>query len=216
MMSFKTYIAGELKYYFALPNSKTSVGKVQQVTELDENGVERPVYIKHDDTLDIDVLTTDGNDPNAEPYYDWVADPIEGIATSTLICLGDVFTEKGREDLRTNKYRRRRAEIFLIRMLLFGLFNSLWVYLVANQTKSSKEDKQFVSAIYTTLNVLNKVGNDLSFYHSIIEPIDDLGLVGVDYLKNLATDVVNNISDGVDGVASAVFNNVSAVHDFWR
>lgn len=217
-MAFKTYLAGELKYYFALPNGKTSVGKIAQITDgipTEEHPEGSPLYIQHDDVTDLDIYTTEKYDKNGnanDPYYGWTSNQIEGLITSTIICLGDIFTERGREDLRTNKRRRKNAEMFLLRMLIALLLGSLGILIKAKN--DSKEQKDAQKGLNLTLNVLNKVGNDLSFYHSVLEPVDDLGLVGVDYLEKLAKNTVTAMTNGDKKMQRLIYKNISAANDF--
>lgn len=137
---------------------------------------------------------------------------MEGIITSTMICLGDIFTEKGRQDLKVNKRRRRNAEMFLLRMLIALLLGSLGVLIKAKN--GSKEHSDAQKGLNITLNMLNKVGNDLSFYHSVLEPVDDLGLVGVDYLEKIAKSTVNAMTNGDKKIQKLIYKNLSAVNDF--
>jgi hypothetical protein len=78
-MAFKTYIVGELKYYFALPNSKTSVGKVGHITDgipTKEHPNGSPLYIQKDVATGLEIYTTEAFDKNGNanrPHYGWVA-----------------------------------------------------------------------------------------------------------------------------------------------
>lgn len=111
-MAFKTYLVGELKYYFALPNSKTSVGKVGHITDgipTKEHPNGSPLYIKTDPHTGLEIYTIEPVDKDGKPnrpHYGWIADQSEGLFTSFLVCLGDIFTSKGRQDLMNNKKRR--------------------------------------------------------------------------------------------------------------
>lgn len=64
------------------------------------------------------------------------------------------------------------------------------------------------------LNIASKVGSDLSFYHSVIEPVDDMGIVGMDYLTNLATSTMNVLTDGNKDIQSLIYKNLQAANDF--
>lgn len=212
-MAFKTYLAGELKHYFALPNAKTSMGKVAHITDgvpTNEHPEGSPVYIHYDPVLDIETYTLDKFDANGnpnKPHYGWVASPQEGLVTSLLICIGDVFTEKGRQDLRTNKRRRQNAELFLLRSILFGLFASLFAMLL----KGADDDT--AKSLKIAYDVAKKASNDLSFYHSVIAPVDDMGIVGVDYVTSLARGAMETLTNGDKAIQSYIFNNFQAAKD---
>lgn len=213
-MAFKTYLAGELKHYFALPNAKTSMGKVTHITDgipTKEHPNGSPLYIQYDEVTDIEIYTTEQYDKSGKPnkpHYGWVASPQEGLVTSLLICIGDVFTEKGRQDLRTNKRRRQNAELFLFRAILFGLFASLFALLLKGA------DDETAAGLSIAYDVAKKASNDLSFYHSVIAPIDDMGIVGVDYVTSLARGAMNTLTNGDKGLQSYIFKNVQAAKDF--
>lgn len=215
-MSFKTYLAGELKYYFALPGGKSSIGKIAHMTdgiptEQYPNGT--PLYRQWDEVSETFITTTDvfnkEGQPN-EPIYGWVGDTKEGLVTSLLMCIGDIFSEEGRKDLRENKARRRNAEIFLLRLLFQAIFGTILALLL---TGGEDEDVDAMSG--AAIKVGQKVANDLSFYHSIIEPVDDLGIVGVDYLTNLATTTVNVLTGEDKQLNQILYKGASAIRD-WK
>lgn len=214
-MAFKTYLAGELKHYFALPNGKTSRGKIAQITDgipTAEHPEGSLLYEKEDpETGLITYVTNEYNEDGTinRPHMGWVANPTEGLVTSLLICMGDCFSAKGREDLRTNKARRRNAELFLLRMLIMSLFASVIALLLGNDD----DEKTSAAALYA-IDISQKVGNDLSFYHSVVEPVDDMGFVGVDYLQKLFRSTVDVLTDGDKEVQSLLYKNVQAVNDF--
>ena len=69
-MAFKTYIVGELKYYFGLPNGKTSVGKVGHITDgipTKEHPNGSPLYIQKDGATGLEIYTTEAFDKNGNP-----------------------------------------------------------------------------------------------------------------------------------------------------
>lgn len=112
-MSFKTYLAGEIKHYFALPNANTSRGKVTQLTDgiPTENNPNGSLLWEQVDTKTglVKIVTNQFNEDGSEnaPHVGWVASPQEGLFVSAMKCFADIFTEEGRKDLRTNKFRRR-------------------------------------------------------------------------------------------------------------
>lgn len=211
-MAFKTYIVGELKYYFALPNSKTSVGKVGHITDgipTKEHPNGSPLYIQKDSITGLEIYTTEAFDKNGNanrPHYGWVANQSEGLFTSFLICLGDLFTSEGRKDLATNKERRQRMELFLIRAIIFALLASLFASLKKNADENNK-------AAITAFQVFEKAAKDMSFKHSIYDSIDDFGLVGLDYLDQLANGALTTLTDGDKQLQSFILKNVHFAKD---
>lgn len=215
-MAFKTYLAGEIKHYFALPNANTSRGKVAQLTdgiptESNPNGSLLWEQVDAETGL-VKIVTNQFNEDGSEnaPHVGWVATPQEGLFVSAMKCLADIFTEEGRKDLRTNKFRRRQAELFLIRMLMASVFAALGVLIFGN---TDKDDEHAQAALYA-LDIAKKAGNDLSFYHSVIEPVDDMGFVGMDYLKGLGSSVLDIFTDGDKELQSLVYNNLQFAKDF--
>lgn len=212
-MAFKTYIVGELKHYFALPGGKTSIGKLAQMRDgiaTKDNPEGSLLYEKEDEKSGLVTYVTNRyNEDGSEnkPYLKWTAYPPEGIFTSCLICFGDIFTKQGREDLRKNKKRRKNAEIFLLRALFASLFGSIIALIFSGSEKDAKSTQM-------ALNIASKVGSDLSFYHSVIEPVDDMGIVGMDYLTNLATSTMNVLTDGNKDIQSLIYKNLQAANDF--
>lgn len=212
-MAFKTYIVGELKYYFGLPNSKTSVGKVGHITDgipTKEHPNGSPLYIQKDNNTGLEIYTTEAFDKNGNPntpHYGWIGDPSEGLFTSFLICLGDIFTSKGRKDLMTNKRRRQRAELFLIRAIIFALLAALFVGL---KSDASEEDNK---AAVTAFQVFEKASKDMSFYHSVLSSVDDFGFVGMDYLDQLANGALETLTNGDKGLQSFILKNVHSAKD---
>ena len=147
----------------------------------DEYG--NPLYETIDDKTGATVLVPETSHVDEEghvvyhnPKYGWQADAVEGLVNSTLLLIRDVFTEQGRQELRKNKARQRNAEIFLLRCFIFGFLAAL---LKAIYSGFKEEDMQEVKMAY---NVATKASQDLSFYHSILEPVDEAGFVGVDML----------------------------------
>lgn len=126
--------------------------------------------------------------------------------TSFLICLGDLFTPEGRKDLATNKERRQRMELFLIRAIIFGLLASLFASLKKNADENNK-------AAITAFQIFEKAAKDMSFKHSIYDSIDDFGLVGLDYLDQLASGALTTLTDGDKQLQSFILKNVHFAKD---
>ena len=160
-MEFKTYLVGEIKHYFALPNSKTSIGKIEHITDgipTKEHPNGSPLYVYHDPVGDIDIYTTDSVDKEGNPLrplYGWVAHPIEGLINSTLLCVRDLWTEEGRARLRANKQRRANAEAFLLRMLLANLLAALLALIF--KPKNAGSEKELVDAANLSMHLAGMV-----------------------------------------------------------
>lgn len=199
-LSFKTYLAGELKHYFALPNSKTSIGRVEHV----KDATGQLLYKKIDEATGVEFITTEDT---GIPYYNWTGHPIEGLITSTFMCGIDLFTKEGREDLKYNVRRRRNMEAFLLRMLIASLFGSIIAMLIKGSNKETDKSTKIA------LNMLKKSGQDLSFYHSVLEPFDDLGIVGVDYLEQTFKNTITSITNADEELSGLIYKNLSMAKD---
>lgn len=205
-MAFKIYLAGEIRHYFKNADNNTARGKVVQLK--DEYG--NPLYETIDDKTGATVLVPETSHIDEEghvvyhnPKYGWQADAVEGLVNSTLLLIRDVFTEQGRQELRKNKARQRNAEIFLLRCFIFGFLAAL---LKAIYSGFKEEDMQEVKMAY---NVATKASQDLSFYHSILEPVDEAGFVGVDMLQSLTKDLVATLTDGEEGLQKLIYNSAA-------
>ena len=53
----------------------------------------------------------------------------------------------------------------------------------------------------------------MSFYHSVLASVDDFGLVGMDYLDQLATGALDTLTDGDKGLQSFILKNVHSAKD---
>lgn len=215
-MAFKTYLVGELKHYFALPNGKTSRGKYIHITDgipTKEHPEGSPLYEKTDEETGLVTYTTDHYNADGSEnaaHIGWTATPTEGLLVSFLACGADCFTARGREDLRTNKARRRNAELFLLRMLWGSVIAAVLAMLFVGDDDA---DETTLAAQYA-LDIAQKVGNDLSFYHSIIEPVDDMGIVGVDYVTGLFKNTLDVVTNGDKEIQSLILDNVQATKDW--
>ena len=74
-------------------------------------------------------------------------------------------------------------------------------------------DDETAKGLKIAYDVAKKASNDLSFYHSVIAPIDDMGIVGVEYVTSLARGAMDTLTNGDKSVQSYIFNNLQSAKD---
>lgn len=120
-----------------------------------------------------------------EPVLKDVYSAYEGLLVSTAkivgqLCRGDF------ESIRENPQRVRNAELFLFNTLFAALIASIVAWLSGLGAKSTSLD--------ITADLLKKTGNELDFYHTVLQPIGGFGIVGTDFLQGTFTNAFKTIS----------------------
>jgi hypothetical protein len=60
--------------------------------------------------------------------------------------------------------------------------------------------------------LFRRVGNDMSFYNSLVKPIDDFNLVGFNFVKQVGGDTIGALSGTIED-AEKLASNISTIKD---
>lgn len=214
MTSMLTYLPGEVHKYF-MKKGQNSIGSYQhirnaegQLLYYDENG---------------NVTTEKKNQTGRfnRPVLEWTGDQVQGLAISTLSVLGKL--------LRGSFYAIKDQDLSVIKSItsyefkssLVCLFNILWGVLFAKLIIAlwklifgdEEPTGELKTAYEWNLDLARRVGNDMSFYFSLVQPIDDFGIVGIDFVKQTTGDVIDLIGDGSPKKVEALMENISFLKD---
>lgn len=207
---FMTFLPAEIRRYFANGNTKTSIGKtVHQKDPISG----KLMYWKPETTgknIDRKVVagtnnvSEDGIDQETgqalRPVLAYEHNELEGLAVSTAkvvgqICRGDWKTLRSE----SNAQRIRNTELFFFNLLFGFLVAMLIKHLIS---LGVGEDSPGAAA---GLDLMNKVGTELNFIHTISGAVDSFGLVGMDFIQETLSSAAKTMS--VDGYSIADFAN---------
>lgn len=214
---FLTYLPSEIRKYLAPGNIESSVGKTVQLKDPVSGKKlywqEDPdTHMKRKVVAGTNGISEEGFDESGkalEPVLGWQSNPIEGLAISTAKTLGQVC-RRDWEGLKANPQQIRNTELFL--------FNLLFGFLIASIIAALLEagvDTKSNAAVGASLDILNKTGNELNFIQNIYGSVSQFGLVGTDFLQEIAGNIGKTISqDGYDllDFANNTFSIVKDTH----
>ena len=186
---FLTFMPAEVRKYLAVGTPSSIVNTVH---EKDPITGELLYWEEQDDPLHPDgaklhVKTTrqynDKHQANAPVLKD-VYNAYEGLLISTVklagqLCRGDF------KAIKENPQRIKNAELFLFNTLFAALIAAIVAYLSGLGAKSTGID--------IAADLLKKTGNELDFYHTVLQPVGNFGIVGTDFLQGTFTNAFKTI-----------------------
>jgi len=123
------------------------------------------------------------------PVLQYKGDQVEGLLVSTLKTLGKACT-----------LDFKNISEYELRNTLVALFNILWgsliIKLLISLIKGDRKDSELDRGSQLAIDLMMRTGNDIDFYKSVISPIDDMHIVGVDFVKDFAGDIIRVLGDG--------------------
>ena len=187
---FLTFMPAEVRKYLA---NGTESSIINTVHEKDPITGEALYWEEVDDPTNLEgpklhIKTTNQYNNKHEinePVLKDVYSAYEGLLVSTAkivgqLCRGDFAS------IKENPQRIRNAELFLFNTLFAALIAAIVAYLSGLGAKSTSLD--------ITADLLKKTGNELDFYHTVLQPIGGFGLVGTDFLQGTFSNVFKTIS----------------------
>jgi hypothetical protein len=188
---FLTFLPGEIRKYLASGQIESSVGKTVHV--MDPVTKEKLYYRTTEDGLhEVVRESLLAPDEKKEPVYEFTFVPVEGLLVSTLKTLNEIFT--GKWDSELNKDRHNRAKLFLFNLLLSIMLKALWVILGMtgfDAVKASKEN----ALLAQTIDLTSRVSQELNFFETVVAPIGNLGITGLDLLPQVSSVTMSLLGD---------------------
>lgn len=208
---FLTFLPGEIRKYFATGQVDSSIC---QVVHLKDPTTKKKLFYKEVAPGIVKKITTkddSGIDPETnevlEPVLEHVNVPLEGLVHSTIkqagrICKGEF------KDLWEDKRARNNC-----RLLLFNsLFAALVAAIIAAIARAGVDTKSN-AGVSIALDTIQRSANELNMFDSVISPIGDFGLVGMDFFKDTFTNAMSTIGNENYSVLNFVNDTFSTVKD---
>lgn len=213
MTSMLTYLPGEIHKYF-MKKGQNSIGSYSQLK--DENG--NPLYYDEDGHVTTSKQNSSGR--FNRPVIEFLGSQAQGLAISTISLLGKIcrgtFHAIKDQDLSTFKtisqYEINSSMVCLFNILWGALYGWLliliWKWIFGSEEPTPEQQVAFDK----TLTILGRSGNDISFYTSLVKPIDEFGLVGFNFVKDTGGDAINAIGGTIEDVEKLA-SNISLIKD---
>lgn len=188
---FLTFLPGEIRKYLASGQYESSVGKTVHV--IDPITKEKLYYRTTEEGLHEVVRESMlAPDEKTEPVYEFTYVPIEGLLVSTLKTVNEIFT--GKWDSELNKDRHNRAKLFLFNFLLSIMLKALWGILAVAGVDARKAAKES-ALLAQTIDLTSRISQELNFFTSVISPIGNLGITGLDILPQVTSVTMSLLGD---------------------
>lgn len=194
-----TYFPGEFRRYF-MKQGKTGIGSYKLKKDAQGN----QLYLDENGNESIEAVNKDGT--NRLPIKQWTGDPREGLIISLFSVIGKTLSGKRKE---ITPYQMRNAALALYFILFKLLIGNLLLMLLIGDKKKSDQSKQEK----LTSQLITKVSNDMSFYESVIKPVDEFGLAGTSFIKDLGGDLIYTLGEGNTDKIEKIMDNISLVKD---
>lgn len=195
--NFMTYLPSQVRKYLATGKDSSIIKTIHKKDAI----TGKPLYWKPSVEGELTEMTTDTVDKETgqllRPVLETVSDPYQGLLLSTIKTVGQVC--RGEFDqIQKDPKQLKATELFL--------FNNLFAILIAaiimaiTQSGTNKG-----IGVNITADILNKSAQELDMYHSIMQPVGNLGIVGTDFLNNVFTSSYRGIAN--DGYSMLDFAN---------
>lgn len=209
---FLTYLPGDVQKWLQIGLDGSAGHYVQEVDpiEKDKDGNPLPLYWE-EDSLGNKIKTT--NEKNAEgkyntPVMSWKSTPMDGLLVSLVKTGRDLLVD--RKHLKDNPQQWKLALLALFNLLFGSLFGTIMLMLM---TEGSMDKKELSTIEHQAYDLAIKIGGDLDFKQSVVDPVVDFDFAGTEYISQIYGDSVKVLQKDNYRFWNAINNNLSIVKD---
>ena len=159
------------------------------------------------------IETTDNKNGDLEPIYQWTGHPVEGLAISFLGTLHDIFSKDFKEKLKNGNFEEKQrlanARVFLFNLLIAYFIAQLFAWMWGGG-----DEENIPEELVPAYNLMkDRVAQEFSPLGSVVQPILDLNIVGLNYAQDFAKDLSKVITRDDYSVLNVMYDNISAFKD---
>lgn len=201
--AFLTFLPAEVRKAFATGRD-SSIYVTRQKKDIDG----KPLYWEKSQDGELTKETTNKIDGDSGTYLEPVMETVPDPYTGTVISTCKVINLLCKRD-----YDALKRDPRLVKQMEILLFNTLFAMFVAAIMAALANSGVKTVGSQIVGDTIKRAANELDFYHAVIEPVGNFGLVGVDYLNNTFSSAFNAITSENYSLLDFANENFAIVKD---
>lgn len=212
---FLTYWTGSAKHWMSSGNYESARGKIKQLTDKDGNLLYIEGYTENGE----EILTTKSKSKEGKNYAEalgFMGHPVEGLFISVAKTLHDLYKGNLLKKMKSNdpldQQQVANSKLFLMYILILVFLGKLIKWIFSGFTSDEKDIPDELTPVYKMFD--EKVTSEFSFINSILSPIEQQQIAGVDDMYTIQQQIFKVMGDGDNELSDLINKNILAIKDF--